>query len=489
MGRGISLRALLVALTLGLGLLVLLMTMSGAEDALRAVAPALERNQREVILDSMHSTQFTRGLIGLIVACLVAAAVGGALQRMFRRARSESPGSAADYWVLEAGDAAEARVQSAEDAQERHRVLERRGDDLDRLLESVSDGILQVDVRGHVVRANRAARRLLQLPDDVEGRQVAAVVRSAELRSLLQRAAATDAIAPSEIAFDDTTLVVTARRLRARDGTGEGPVPAGLAVAIVDLTAMRRLEAVRRDFVANASHELKTPLTSIRGYAETLRDDSLPGDMRHQFIDTIANNAERLQRIVDDLLDLSRLESGTWQPVIVAVDVVATAREAWADFEAQAAGRHIAFDVLAESPQPVASDASALRLVLSNLFSNAIRYTPPGGRIEVRVRERRPQPEAGVRDRRARFAAIEVRDTGSGIPLDALPRIFERFYRVDPARSRAEGGTGLGLSIVKHMVETMGGAVEAESQLGAGTTIRVVLPVAGTGGAAGGTAS
>jgi signal transduction histidine kinase len=252
---------------------------------------------------------------------------------------------------------------------------------------------------------------------------------------------------------------------------------AGLAVALADLTALRRLESVRRDFVANASHELKTPLTSIRGYAETLRDESVPPEVQRQFLATISSNAERLQHIVDDLLDLSRLESGTWKPTLAAVHPEAAAREAWADLEARASARQIAFALRAETDSPLAADRSALRQILSNLFDNAIRHTPPGGGIETRVIEWLPQRrEPSVRDRRTRYLAIEVRDTGSGIPSDALPRIFERFYRVDPARARAEGGTGLGLSIVKHLTESMGGTVEAESQLGRGTTIRIILP-------------
>ena len=485
MGRGITLRALLVALTLGLGLLVLLLTLSGAEDALRAVAPALERNQREVILESLHSTQFTRGLIGLIVAALLAAWVGAAAQRLFRDARSGASGAARDSWLREASDAADARASISEETADRLGVLERRREDLARLLEAVSDGILHIDARGHVVRANRAARRLLSLPHDVEGKQVGSVVRSAELRALLQRATVEEALPPREIAFDETTLVVTARRLREPGaGSDRDADRSGLAVAIADLTAIRRLEAVRRDFVANASHELKTPLTSIRGYAETLRDESLQPEMRQQFIDTIASNAERLQHIVDDLLDLSRLESGAWHPAIGPVDPEIAARGAWTDFDVRAAERGIEFDVVRETPDLLAGDPSALRLILSNLFSNAIRYTARGGRIATRIRDWHVPPDLAVRDRRMRFIAIEVRDTGSGIPLDALPRIFERFYRVDPARSRVEGGTGLGLSIVKHMVETMGGTVEAESQLGAGTTIRVILPVHAATGAA-----
>ena len=303
------------------------------------------------------------------------------------------------------------------------------------------------------------------------------------MRALLQRATVEHALPPREITFEESTLVVTARRLGDGASANEPGTGAGLAVAIADLTAIRRLENVRRDFVANASHELKTPLTSIRGYAETLRDESLPPEMRAQFIGTISSNAERLQHIVDDLLDLSRLESGTWRPVIGAVDARAAAVEAWADFEQAAGEGGLAFEVVAETSDALAADPSALRQILSNLYANAIRHTGPGGRIVVRIREWELPTDPSARDRRIRHVAIEVGDTGSGIPMDALPRIFERFYRVDPARSRAAGGTGLGLSIVKLLAESMGGTAEAESQLGAGTTIRIVLPAAATGGA------
>ena len=254
------------------------------------------------------------------------------------------------------------------------------------------------------------------------------------------------------------------------------------AVAVADLTALRRLESVRRDFVANASHELKTPLTSIRGYAETLLDDDLPADMRRQFIATISDNADRLQRIVDDLLDLSRLESGRWQPRLTTLEADTVAREAWHDFEERALERGVRFDVAADCDTGVLADRSGLEQIFSNLYDNALRYTGEGGAIEVRIVE--TTGPASRRQGQPPLTAIEVSDTGAGIPGDVLPRIFERFYRADPARSRAEGGTGLGLSIVKHLAESMGGGVDARSRLGRGTTIRVMLPAAAaTGGA------
>jgi signal transduction histidine kinase len=241
----------------------------------------------------------------------------------------------------------------------------------------------------------------------------------------------------------------------------------------MDLTPVRRLEAVRRDFVANVSHELKTPLTVVGGFAETLADDGqdghdeLPAAQRRQFAQAIRANAARMQRIVDDLLDLSRIESGGWVPAPVAVDVRAAAAEALAAAGVTAARKGVALEVApAADAQAVWADPTALRQVLSNLVENAVRHTSAGAVV--------------VSTRRAGDGVwLEVRDTGSGIAPKHLGRIFQRFYRPDPGRSRAEGGTGLGLAIVKHLVEAHGGVVRAASTLGQGTTMSTFFPGAG----------
>jgi two-component system phosphate regulon sensor histidine kinase PhoR len=244
------------------------------------------------------------------------------------------------------------------------------------------------------------------------------------------------------------------------------PLPAGGAVLVMhDLTELRRLEVVRRDFVANVSHELKTPLTSISGYAETLL--SLPPDpeMARTFLGTILENARRMQRLVDDLLDLSRIESGRWQPVRVEVDVAAAAREAWTEVTAKPESLKLEFTVQVEpGAEQICADLDGLRQVLTNLMENSLRHTPAGGAIACLAR------------REGNGTAIAVRDNGTGITREHLPRIFERFYRADAARSREEGGTGLGLAIVKHLVEAHGGRVSAESERGRGTTVTCWFP-------------
>jgi two-component system phosphate regulon sensor histidine kinase PhoR len=339
------------------------------------------------------------------------------------------------------------------------------------VIESITEGIVQVSSNARFVHVNPAARELLNLPADAVGQSVAAAVRHPELRQSIERAAAGHSYDPVEILVDDRHLLVSPRPLRsARAGSLPGTV-----VAIVDLTEIRRLESVRRDFVANVSHELKTPLTSIHGYTETLLNDDMPPEMRKQFLEVVFNNTQRIQRIVDDLLDLSRLQSGGWQPNLQQVDPAGMAEDVWPSCLA-AHRKQIGFSVVVRSEGDVVADPDGLRHVFSNLFDNAIRYTPAGGEVSVTIQAADHVGNGGARAQR--YLELVVADTGTGIPRESLPRIFERFYRVDPARSRQEGGTGLGLSIVKHLVESMAGEVSAESELGKGTAIHIKLPAA-----------
>jgi two-component system phosphate regulon sensor histidine kinase PhoR len=231
-----------------------------------------------------------------------------------------------------------------------------------------------------------------------------------------------------------------------------------------DLTELRRLEAIRRDFVANVSHELKTPLTSISGYSETLLADRPDAETTQRFLEIILGNARRMQHLVDDLLDLARIESGRWVPSPTAVDAGAIARDVWLTLAEGGTRGSVVLQLDVPPGTSLHADPDAIRQVLTNLLDNALRYTPAGGAITVSL-----QPDQhGMR--------LDVSDTGAGIAREHLPRIFERFYRVDASRSRGEGGTGLGLSIVRHLVESHGGRVFAESVPGEGTTISCWFP-------------
>jgi signal transduction histidine kinase len=317
----------------------------------------------------------------------------------------------------------------------------------------MGEAVLALTEDARVSRANQAAIDLLNFPKPVGRAPVGTLVRQPGLRKLLE-SAVVQSFSAEEVNLGDRNLLVSAR-------STEG---GGAVVTFVDVTEIRRLETVRRDFVANASHELKTPLTAMRGFAETLIDDDLPGELRKQWLNSIRTNTLRLQRLVDDLLDLSRLESGGWKAKTERVELEDLFQDVATHFEETAHRRGVA--LATRGAASVLGDAHGLEQVLRNLVENAFRYTLRGGEISVSV-------EVGEDD-----ATVSVRDTGTGIPTSALHRIFERFFRVDPARSREEGGTGLGLAIVRHLVHSMGGEAWAESELGQGTTILFSIPLA-----------
>jgi two-component system phosphate regulon sensor histidine kinase PhoR len=343
-----------------------------------------------------------------------------------------------------------------------HRQLGERFDELREeqaesaaLVESMVEGVIAADDRGHIRTINGAALRLLgygatdTLPDLPE------LFRLKAAREVVDSVLAGRAVQDRQIDMDDRVLLMNAR-----------PLPRGGAVLVMhDLTQLRRLEAMRRDFVANVSHELKTPLTSISGYAETLLGDLPDLETTKRFLSTIVSNARRMQRLVDNLLDLAKLESGLWQPEPESIDVEQVALEAWSEIQAGSRARGIEFEVDVSDEAAMAYvDADAIREVLTNLLDNSLRYTPSGGRILCRAKSE----HGGV--------AVSVTDNGAGMAREHLPRVFERFYRADQSRSRDEGGTGLGLAIVKHLVEAHGGRVAADSELGVGTTITCWFP-------------
>jgi len=355
----------------------------------------------------------------------------------------------------EVGDLASAIHRLAEQLSSRLEALEAEEVRLVALTESLNEGVIAIDARQQVAQVNQRARDLLGLKDTVPF-PASNLPRERGLREAIGTALAGHAVDAHEVQIGGRELALTARPLQ----TG------GAVIALFDLTPVRRLEIVRRDFVANVSHELRTPLTVIGGFAETLLDDSLPNEQRRQFTQTVLANTQRMQRLVDDLLDLSRIESGGWKPKPVQTDVRAVASEALAAVEQQQPEKHLDLRLeIGAGATHVWADPTALRQVLANLVDNAVRHTNQG---TVTVYSQRAP--GGV--------AVGVRDTGIGIPTEHLPRIFERFYRVDAGRSRAEGGTGLGLAIVKHLVEGHRGRVRAESTVGRGTNIWAEFPEA-----------
>lgn len=421
---------------------------------------------------------FGVGLVALCLSALLSLGFSIAVTRPLRQlvevaramARGDLSRRARGTQRGELGELGEALDTLASELRRRLGQLEGERAEMQALIDAMAEGVIAVSSEGTVRRANPAARRMFALAGDPRGIAPEEVARRQGFLDLVRSALGGSPILPTEISDADRHLLATAQ-----------PLPGGGAVLVfLDVTALRRLEGVRRDFVANASHELKTPLTAIRGFSETLLDDALPPELRRQFAQTVKDNADRLQRIVDDLLDLSRIESGGWRVHPEIVSVAEAAADAWAPFAPRAAEK----EVVLESDVPpecefVLADPSALRQVLANLFGNALRYVAHGGRIGVRARSAAGPAAGGAPDPEGRpWVEVAVRDDGAGIPAAHLPRIFERFYRADAARSRAEGGTGLGLAIVRHLVERHGGTTHAESQLGRGTTVAFTLPAA-----------
>ena len=333
---------------------------------------------------------------------------------------------------------------------------------LDTILRGMGEGIMVADPHGVITLVNPAFRELFAIQDEVEGKQLIDISRHPALHDSLRDVIASRQERVEELQLrspkDRTVLTHWVPLL-------ENGVLQGAVAVFHDISDIRQLEKMRRDFVANVSHELRTPVTVIKGYAETLLAGALESkpEQAARFVGIIYAHADRLGSLIGDLLTLSQLESGTLVMESTSISLFELAQHVLALLEQKALDRRISIDIEGLSGAPlVLADPGRLEQVLLNLLDNAIKYTPAGGSVAVSAKD------LGAEVR------IEVKDTGMGIPSRDLPRIFERFYRVDSARSREEGGTGLGLAIVKHIVQLMGGTVAAESS-GKGSSFFVTL--------------
>ncbi len=402
------------------------------------------------------------GLISFLLAAILAVLFSRAVSRPITDlrdvARSIAAGKRRRHPALsapgEVGDLADAIYRLDEQLEARIGALAAEQSILSALVETLNEGVIAISPAHEVVRINETGRRLLAIDRPIPF-GIDYLPREVTLRSAISLALNGTETEPEEVVIGGNTMSLTARPL----------VDGGAVVALFDLTAIRKLEAVRRDFVANVSHELRTPLTIIGGFAETLQDPDIPPDRRSEFAQTIYTNTQRMQRIVDELLDLSRIESGHWKPRPQPVKISDVAAEVFARVSAAAARKGVELEsAIDQSASVIHADRTALEQIFLNLVENALRHTGERGKITIAT--------AGARN----GVLLEVRDTGAGIPPEHLPRIFERFYRADRGRSRETGGTGLGLAIVRHLVEAHGGSVNAESAVGSGTTIRIFFP-------------
>jgi two-component system phosphate regulon sensor histidine kinase PhoR len=406
---------------------------------------------------------------GWIVARRAARPVEALCEAAGRLAGGEVDAALPHTDLAEVAGLAAALGRLREQLVERGLTIGRQGTQQEAVLGSMIEGVLAIDARQRIVGMNRAAADLLGVDlDDVLRRPLQEVVRNPDLRRF-----ALLAIDCREPVEDDLVLrgqrdrTIRLRGTALRDVSGEG----GAVIVLNDVTDIERLETVRRDFVANVSHELKTPVASIKGFVETLLDGAVedPGNAR-RFLEIVGRQADRLASIIEDLLALSRIEQseGAGNLPLEPTRIAEVFRAALVDCGPRAAERSIRLETHCPDTLEAAVNPPLLEQAVINLVDNAIKYSEPGREVRLEAGS-----EPGAEDSRL---VIRVADQGAGIAAEHLPRLFERFYRVDKARSRKLGGTGLGLSIVKHIVQAHGGSIAVESTLGVGSTFEIRLP-------------
>lgn len=358
--------------------------------------------------------------------------------------------------------------------EQRTEVLEAQVRDLSRILRSMGEGVLAVDRAGIVVHANRAVVDFLDLDRSaVLGSHMFVAVPNAEACEMLDDVMRGESRMVRELVLEradkEQVFMLSCRPLRkAEHDDGE---PEGAIMVVRDVTELRRLERARQDFFSNVSHELKTPVTAIRGAIETIIDDpQMAAEDRDRFLDSASRQSCRLSTLVTDLLALARLEEGERALQRTMISVSGLVGDVLAAADNHASNRGVVLSLVVESVEGAPSfelyaDEEALNQAVTNLVDNAVAHSESGGSVQVFL----SQDHGEIR--------ICVQDDGPGIPSDALDRVFERFYRVDAARSRARGGTGIGLSIVKHVAQAHGGSVVVRSQIGVGSTFTLILPV------------
>jgi two-component system, OmpR family, phosphate regulon sensor histidine kinase PhoR len=348
---------------------------------------------------------------------------------------------------------------------ERHDRLASQLEEIDRVLRATSIAVLALDHLQRIISANPAAERLLGFEEDAaRGRLLQEVVRQPGLNRIVTTALGNDGRAQGELQFERDSPLEAQVSCEPLHVEGQ---PLGVVISLVDVTRMRRLESMRSEFAANVSHELRTPITNIKGYVETLLQVGIEDpQQRQKFLEIVHRNTVRLSGIVEDILTLAFLEEPESRHTLTreSVSMNKITAQVIEDLELTAQAKNVRLDLLAPQDIHVFVNRSLAEQALANLVSNAIKYSPADARVKI---------EVALGDRCAR---ITVEDTGPGIASKHLPRIFERFYRVDKARARTQGGTGLGLAIVKHIATIHGGRVELTSELGRGCRVSLYLP-------------
>ncbi len=406
--------------------------------------------------------------LALGIAFLVARAITGPLREMRAISRDIARGDFSRKLRVdskdEIGQLADALNRMSEKIKKRIETIAGDRDDLLAILSRIIEGVVAVDREEKVILFNPAAERMFALPKDkVLGEFCWEVLRNSELNSLLK-----EVLNKGELLSRELTVLFPRERIFAVHAVplGDREKVWGAVAVLHDITGMRKLEEMRVEFVANVSHELRTPLTSIRGFVETLKEGAVDNpEEKVRFLNIIEKHADRLNHLINDLLQLSRIESREIKMESRSINLKELIDEVVADFEDKMdrKGQSIEVKISPEFPE-IEADRERIEQVLNNLLDNAVKFTPPEGKICLSALEE------------GEDIRIEISDTGIGIPREYLSRLFERFYRVDKARSKELGGTGLGLSIVKHIVQAHGGTVGVESEPDKGSKFFFTLP-------------
>jgi two-component system, OmpR family, phosphate regulon sensor histidine kinase PhoR len=462
---------------------------SGSPVVVRAAKPlasldvALSELRRRLLLASLVIF-----LIGLIASLMISRMFSARVERLTEFSKRVAEGDfrplPGDSSSDELADLGASLNETARRLESEIAMLSGERNRSSAILRSMVEGVAVIDAQERLVFSNRAFSEILNIDSkSSEGRPLIEVVRNSELTGLIRKALDGEEGLQSDIVTGivlQQSFSVTAAPVKALEpAVGASKAsrastafptqkPSGAVVVLHDVTELRRLERVRQDFVANVSHEFKTPLTAIQGFAETLLGGALEDPKNNRrFLEIMRDHANRLARLTDDLLKLARIEAGKLELEFSPVGVIEFIERCAETALMKASRKQITLDIEIPPGLPaVRGDASLLRDVLQNLVDNAIQYTPPCGRIRVSARVNTDE------------MVIEVMDTGIGIPLIDQERIFERFYRVDAARSREAGGTGLGLSIAKHIVDAHGGRLWVESTVGEGSRFSFSIPLA-----------
>ena len=434
---------------------------------IRVAAPVTELERREADLVEWIAVALLVALpASLIIAYFLSKALADPIQQVSALAQRLATGDLSTR--VEASDVQEVdQVARSLDAMRAHlaeriREVQQQRQDLEVTLSRLEEGVVSLDREGRVITANTAARRYLGVDSPIFGQPLRDHLTSRGLVRLWEEAQSgnvTELRRDVSLTVMDETLTISAVVIRV-----DWPdTPIAWLLCLRDITALAQSVAMKTDFVANASHELRTPVATIRAAIDTLADDSLDAPSRRRFLDVIHRSVERLQNMTEDLMHLNRVESPTFEPQRSRFNPTDVLNALAGQFADRIRAKQATLDLDGDVREMI-GDRRSLELILKNLLDNAIKFIAEGGRVSLRCR------------RDGRHVRFEVADNGCGIPPEDQDRVFERFYQVDKSRSQNLGGTGLGLAIVKHAVQALGGELTLTSAVGAGTTIVIVLP-------------